>query len=309
MFPPTTAKGLWPVWAELIALMPYKLRYLSKEYLIASPGLRLGRDPRCDVVLDDAMVSRAHAVVIHDAQGLRLDDLDSRNGVYVNGKRAAAVEALRSGDVLTIGKQLLYLLESQAVLPGPEGPFLRHTLPQIDVADLFVDGDVEPSMRTHAVGALLAPDDATSVRRLELLRLLGEVAEKSVALGRPADAERVLTHVLEEVRRGLARGKPTDADLLLHAVRRALFLAVACNKGVWLRYVLDVYLASGMVPPVQVVEEISTMWTPLGRGHEAALDALVRTLQQGHQTLGPSEHFTLGRLDALRQRVVPAAHT
>ncbi len=288
--------------------MSYALRYLSKEYRVSAVGLSLGRDPRSDVVLEDAMVSRAHARVLYDSRGLLLEDLGSRNGVYVNGRRGAAVEALRAGDVLTIGKQVLNVLEAEHELDQiPSNPHLRHTLPQIDVADLFSDSDVEPSIRTHATGVLLGPDDATSLRRLELLRLLGEVAEKSVALGRPSDAERVLSHVLEEVRSGLARGKTTDADLLHHAARRALFLAAACDKASWLRYVIDVYAGAGVTPPGEVADKIAGMWTRMGAGHEHALSELVTTLQRGRAGFGPTDRFTLGRLEALRDRLQPRA--
>lgn len=281
--------------------MRYRLRFLSKEYDVGPTGLTLGRDPRSDIVLDDAMVSRSHARVVADSRGIRVEDLGSRNGLYLNGRRAAAVEVMRVGDVLTIGKQALTLLEAGPVQTTTDRS-LRHTLPQIDVADLFAESDVEPSIKTSALGSLLGPEDATSIRRLELLRLLGEVAEKSVALGRPADAERVLSHVLEEVRAGLARGKTTDPELVHHAARRALFLAAACEKGIWVRYVLDVYMGAATVPPGDVADGIASLWSRFGVGQEAALGQLIDALSAPDRVQGPAERFTLGRLQALRSR-------
>jgi pSer/pThr/pTyr-binding forkhead associated (FHA) protein len=67
------------------------------------PRTTVGRAPSNDVVLDDARVSRFHAVI--DAAGpfLILKDLWSRNGLYHNGRKVHA-RALASGDTFTIGE-------------------------------------------------------------------------------------------------------------------------------------------------------------------------------------------------------------
>jgi len=67
------------------------------------PRTTVGRAPSNDLVLDDARVSRFHAVI--DAAGpfLIIKDLWSRNGLYLNGKRVHA-RALASGDTFTIGE-------------------------------------------------------------------------------------------------------------------------------------------------------------------------------------------------------------
>ncbi len=64
--------------------------------------LRIGRSPACDIVLDDASVSRRHAVVVH--RGGRAVILDDRslNGVFVNGERVGEA-ALSDGDGIAIG--------------------------------------------------------------------------------------------------------------------------------------------------------------------------------------------------------------
>jgi pSer/pThr/pTyr-binding forkhead associated (FHA) protein len=64
--------------------------------------LRIGRSPACDIVLDDASVSRRHAVLVH--RGGRAVILDDRslNGVFVNGERVGEA-ALSDGDGIAIG--------------------------------------------------------------------------------------------------------------------------------------------------------------------------------------------------------------
>ncbi|MEL6183524.1 MAG: sigma 54-interacting transcriptional regulator [Myxococcota bacterium] len=48
-------------------------------------AFRVGSDPRCDLVLEDAFVSRLHLEIRHDEEGWWLTDLDSTNGTWVNG--------------------------------------------------------------------------------------------------------------------------------------------------------------------------------------------------------------------------------
>lgn len=64
--------------------------------------LSLGRDPDCEVVLASGRVSRRHAQLSRSGPLWLLSDLDSKNGVFVNGKRAVNA-ALSPGDVVRIG--------------------------------------------------------------------------------------------------------------------------------------------------------------------------------------------------------------
>ena len=49
--------------------------------------LRVGRDPSCDIVLNDTLVSRKHITVENRDDGVFVHDVDSLNGMYVNGER------------------------------------------------------------------------------------------------------------------------------------------------------------------------------------------------------------------------------
>ena len=62
----------------------------------------LGRDPGCDVLLDDLGTSRRHARIRPDGDGFVVEDLGSKNGTLVN--QAGCVSAkLRDGDEITLG--------------------------------------------------------------------------------------------------------------------------------------------------------------------------------------------------------------
>ena len=62
----------------------------------------IGRDPSSSIVLADETVSRRHAEVTVDLEGVRARDAGSRNGIRVNGKKVKEAR-LAPGDVLTVG--------------------------------------------------------------------------------------------------------------------------------------------------------------------------------------------------------------
>ena len=74
--------------------------------VVLSPDTRVtvGKDPSNTVVVEeDPTVSRLHAALEHFPAGWCLQDLGSRNGVFVNGERVLATRALRSGDEIRVG--------------------------------------------------------------------------------------------------------------------------------------------------------------------------------------------------------------
>jgi len=87
----------------------------AHEVELAGTILILGRDPSCDLVLNDVKCSRRHAVVEAGAQGLAIRDTGSANGVYVNGRKLER-SALAEGDVVRLGDVELTVLPEH--MPG-----------------------------------------------------------------------------------------------------------------------------------------------------------------------------------------------
>jgi FHA domain len=72
----------------------------------------LGRDPSCELRIDDGFVSRRHAVVVRDQDAVWLQDAGSANGSSLNGEPlpAGRRRPLRSGDLVRVGRlDLVYL--------------------------------------------------------------------------------------------------------------------------------------------------------------------------------------------------------
>jgi hypothetical protein len=75
----------------------------GRRLLVPPAGGTLGRSRDCDVVLDDAGISRRHAELRPGPDGWTVADLGSTNGVRVNGVQVRGVQLLRSGDRVELG--------------------------------------------------------------------------------------------------------------------------------------------------------------------------------------------------------------
>jgi pSer/pThr/pTyr-binding forkhead associated (FHA) protein len=72
------------------------------EFVLDRPSLVIGRTPENDIVLNHKSISRHHAKIIRDGDKYIVVDLESANGVRVNGGEFERVE-LKSGDTLELG--------------------------------------------------------------------------------------------------------------------------------------------------------------------------------------------------------------
>jgi DNA-directed RNA polymerase subunit RPC12/RpoP len=72
---------------------------------------RIGRSLAADIRFDDPTVSRRHALIVRQPDGLRVLDDRSLNGVFVNGERVEW-STLADGDVVVIGRHQLHFIDA-----------------------------------------------------------------------------------------------------------------------------------------------------------------------------------------------------
>jgi pSer/pThr/pTyr-binding forkhead associated (FHA) protein len=84
----------------------------TREVPIHQSPVRIGRDPRGEVVLGDVGVSRAHARILCGEKDIVLEDLGSTNGTLVNDRKIGSRErcSLRHGDIIRVGRSVIQLL-------------------------------------------------------------------------------------------------------------------------------------------------------------------------------------------------------
>jgi pSer/pThr/pTyr-binding forkhead associated (FHA) protein len=91
----------------------------------------IGRDPEANVFIDSVKVSRRHARIMVAGDTATLEDLDSKNGTYLHGRRLTAPVRLANTDVILIGHdiaRLRFIVEDEPTLPlGASVPDDKHT--------------------------------------------------------------------------------------------------------------------------------------------------------------------------------------
>ena len=83
------------------------------EYNMMKERYTVGRLPDNDVRIDNPTVSGHHSLIINILNDSFLEDLNSTNGTYVNGKLIKK-HALQNGDVITVGRHQLRFVDSAA---------------------------------------------------------------------------------------------------------------------------------------------------------------------------------------------------
>ncbi len=132
------------------------------EYNMIKERYTIGRLPDNDIRVDNAAVSAHHSLIINILNDSFLEDLNSTNGTYVNGKLIKK-HALKNGDVITAGHHQLCYVDDQAdVAPQdefeatmviePDRQMEKQLAKATEVIDKVLSKDAPPA-------AALAPDD------------------------------------------------------------------------------------------------------------------------------------------------------
>jgi pSer/pThr/pTyr-binding forkhead associated (FHA) protein len=123
----TATRPAWVEDARAGLTVPGKyLAYEDSGRRIVAPvsreWTRIGRSLSADVRFDDATVSRRHALVVSQADGARVLDDRSLNGIYVNGRRVDWAP-LTDGDEIAIGRHIIHFFDTATVGSGtPPAP-------------------------------------------------------------------------------------------------------------------------------------------------------------------------------------------
>jgi len=109
------------------------------EFPLDKERITIGRRPENDIQVDNLAVSGQHCAIITILNDSFLEDLDSTNGTFVNGKLVKK-HALKNGDVVSIGKHELKYVNDEA---SKEEDFQKTMV-------------IRPGMASHAAAAAKA---------------------------------------------------------------------------------------------------------------------------------------------------------
>ena len=106
------------VTTTLAILYPRRRREPIRVERVELPGGRATIGREGDIAIDDAFLGELHAELIPHHDGLRIRDLETTNGTFVNDRRIRD-EVLRVGDVVMVGQQRLWFRHALAATPWP----------------------------------------------------------------------------------------------------------------------------------------------------------------------------------------------
>ncbi len=245
----------------------------------------LGRHDSCQVVLDDPLASRRHAAVQFDGHHATVQDLGSVNGVLVNGERIVESAQLNNGDEVRLGNQVILIYLGPAVGDDQRRRWGAETLTAQASARLL-EAEVE---------------EATVVRDGDALDTLAILADKMLAVGRGADAEKIVKTALLDVRARAEDGAQLDAATLELAASTAVRLAEATRQGKWVDYTFELYQVTAQLLPAPVIDRLYSAVRVADGVSISTVRQYVDGVRRRQASLGPAERFLFRRLEGLEQ--------
>lgn len=284
--------------------MRFRLRYLHHDLELSEGQFAVGRSAGCQLSLDDPLVSRRHALLVVAKDTVTVEDLQSRNGVIVNGQRILGRTDVQPGDKIVIGSQELMLLEGNESVGRETSSLMvgKRTLPKMPTAEAMARESSLPATGGPPAPPSSDPDaEPSMVRRADAFNLLGSVAEKALVMGRADEAERLLASPLADVVEASRAGKRLSPWLVDMAARFAAKLATATAKGAWADYVIELYDAQLRPCPAPVVDELYSAFRKVNAVDLVRLRRYLARLREKQATLGPAERFLLQRIEGLER--------
>lgn len=183
---------------------------MIKSYLIIQKGLleerffpledrvSIGRMQGNDIKLSDATVSKRHAMIYRTGDQFIVEDLDSHNGSFLNGKQVKKA-ILSNGDTLKVGNVILRFLQEKEILKEKEELAKTQELIQQDISEPLSGRDLSRQSRRLV--------EALSVNPLFLGLSAEELAQVS------QEAYLVIAHRGKTIIKKGDRGKSLDIIL------------------------------------------------------------------------------------------------
>ncbi len=282
----------------------------------------IGRSSSCNLALADGLVSRKHAVFHVSPDAVFVEDLDSRNGVAVNGIRINGPRPLAHMDRVYIGSQELVMIDAAKMTD-------RQTTDPYVVCGTCgaINGVVkrrcgecgtrladagqtykEPSRVDSASHAWGGPEDTRTERARDVI---GSIAAKAITMGRYDEAERMLIPHLDTLLERALRRHPLgdsasdDPDTLFAtATTYALQLAKGLQNAKWIDWIFRMHTATGRLMEAETIEALHELVRSHDYHRRKYVRAYLHALESKGDDFGPSERFRARRVEGLAEMIL-----
>jgi hypothetical protein len=237
----------------------YALVYRSLPIEIGAAGGVIGRSAGCIIMLDSGSVSRRHARLTVDEEGVSIEDLGSSNGVLVNGSRVNGAQRLSHGDNLTVGDhQLRFMVDSAAPAPNLAPASIDAAWDE-DETEEFVEGP--------------------KTEHRDVLALLLQATQTMIGDGKVDEAEQIGSGRLSFVLKRATQRRRVSAQAARHATRIAIALGEATGKDEWLDYPFELHLAAQRLIASDLMDELEACLADRELAGLKHLSALTKALR------------------------------
>jgi pSer/pThr/pTyr-binding forkhead associated (FHA) protein len=202
-----------------------------REVQVTKDRTSVGRRPYNDVVIDNLAVSGEHAVLQMSGNDVYLEDLNSTNGTFINGK-AVKKQLLNDSDTVEIGKyKIKYVHEASSGAGAVDKTIVsRSPSPgEMAGAGMTIPGTMAPSANeagNSGTAAIKVMSGAAAGREVALVKVVTTIGKPGVAVAAITRRSQgfVVVHV-EGVNKPTLNGTPIDAEPVLLAHGDVLELA------------------------------------------------------------------------------------
>ena len=173
---------------------------MGQKYKLNQPKMVMGRHPDCEIVIDAGAVSRQHAQIILADDNFYIEDLQSRNGTYVNDRRIEGRKLLCHADSLRIC-DVAFRFEDDVFLKK-QAATARDTGFAIDIGSsqsVVIDDDRDAPSGSKVMTKIEVSDTARMRLDTNPITKLKAVLEITRSLGRSLSIDDVLPKVLDSL--------------------------------------------------------------------------------------------------------------
>jgi pSer/pThr/pTyr-binding forkhead associated (FHA) protein len=254
----------------------FVLRFGTVAFPLGEARLIAGRTAECDIFLDAVSVSRKHAAFTARERDVLVEDLTSRNGVYVNGVRLVEPVTARIGDRIVLGSAVL-------------------------VVALGERGRVSSVERR----ATAAPPGIATYRNAEAFPIFLDACARALAMGKIVEAAAGLEHLFQALLEAtfVVDADPIDPQIIGGATTYLLDLAERTGESLWLDRVFDLRRATGQPLDPVTLRRVVHLLPKLEGPAEDGIRRYIAWMQG--RPLGVAERLALRRLRECLSRTVP----
>ncbi len=192
------------------------------EYNMSKERYTIGRLPDNDVRIDNPTVSGHHSLIINILNDSFLEDLNSTNGTYVNGKLIKK-HALQNGDVVTVGKHQLRFIDGSEEEENDDEFSRTMVMDNSEIAASYAD-----AAEAGPPQAAATPDAAAETRNPLMETMAPDKTSKPLPIAKI------------QVLNGTFAGREVPLNKALTTLGRAGLQVIAITKRVDGYYVIQV---------------------------------------------------------------------